>query len=336
MLRALTFAAWATLALFALALVAQPLSTSSQLAFGLAGILTMLVIRALRLEGYWRHLFYGVGGLIVLRYVYWRTTSTLPSPADLQDFVPGVVLYAAEMFCVAFLAINLFVISSPIDRKRAPQLRPEAAPTVDVFVPSYNESKELLAATLAAAKAMRYPAEKLTVYLLDDGGTDEKLNQEDPEAAFAAAQRRSELHDLARDLGVVYLTREDNRHAKAGNLTNGLSHSRGELVAAFDEDHAPSRDFLVETVGHFSEEERLFLVQTPHFFLNPDPIERNLGTFTRMPSENEMFYGLIQKGLDKWNSAFFCGSAALLRRSALEEAGRFSGPSVTEDYETAL
>ena len=45
---------------------------------------------------------------------------------------------------------------------------------------------------------------------------------------------------------------------------------------------------------------------------------------------------MIQKGLDKWNAAFFCGSAALLRRSALEQAGGFAGTSITEDCETAL
>src|SRR4029450_11741421 len=101
---------------------------------------------------------------------------------------------------------------------------------------------------------------------------------------------------LARELGAIYITRTDNQSAKAGNLTNGLACSSGELVAVFDADHAPSREFLQETVGFFGRDERLFLVQTPHFFLNPDPIEKNLGTFKRMPSENEMFYGTVQKG----------------------------------------
>ena len=44
----------------------------------------------------------------------------------------------------------------------------------------------------------------------------------------------------------------------------------------FDADHAPARDFLMETVGYFDDDPKLFLVQTPHFFLNPDPLERNL------------------------------------------------------------
>ncbi len=98
----------------------------------------------------------------------------------------------------------------------------------------------------------------------------------------------------------------------------------------------PSADFLERTVGYFAEDPKLFLVQTPHYFINTDPIERNLGLSHRIPPENEMFYGLIQRGLDKWNGAFFCGSAALLRRQALDEAGGFSGDSITEDAETAI
>ena len=77
-------------------------------------------------------------------------------------------------------------------------------------------------------------------------------------------------------------------------------------------------------------------MQTPHFFLNPDPLERNLETFETMPRENEMFYGVIQRGLDKWDASFFCGSAAVLRRAALDENGGFNGISITEDCETAL
>lgn len=49
-----------------------------------------------------------------------------------------------------------------------------------------------------------------------------------------------------------------------------------------------------------------------------------------------MFYGSIHRGLDRWGGAFFCGSAAVLRRKALDDAGGFSGKSITEDAETAL
>ena len=49
-----------------------------------------------------------------------------------------------------------------------------------------------------------------------------------------------------------------------------------------------------------------------------------------------MFYGLIHRGLDRWGGAFFCGSAAVLRRKALDSVGGFAGETITEDAETAL
>lgn len=296
----------------------------------------LAVITLLRLDGIWRHIFLALGSVVVLRYAYWRTTSTLPPVDDLYSFIPGIVLYAAEMYCIVMLAISLFVVADPREREAVPNLTDSDAPSVDVFVPSYNESKDILAMTLAAAKAMDYPRGKLNVYLLDDGGTDQKRFSDDVAVADAANNRAIVLRDLCADLGVTYLTRAENTHAKAGNLNSGLSRTKGDLVVVFDADHAPERRFLRETVGYFSEDPNLFLVQTPHFFSNADPIEHNLDTFTKMPSENEMFYGKIQKGLDRWNASFFCGSAAVLRREALEEVGGFSGITITEDCETAL
>lgn len=132
------------------------------------------------------------------------------------------------------------------------------------------------------------------------------------------------------------LDAERNEHAKAGNINASFAKIKGDLVAILDADHVPSSDFLRKTVGFFVKDPGMALVQTPHFFLNPDPVEYNLKTFPRMPSENELFYRNIQPGLDRWNAAFFCGSAALLRRSALDEVGGISGNSITEDCETAM
>ena len=238
------------------------------------------------------------------------------------------------------LGLSLFVVAMPLPSRpsRAQKEGSEQSnsPSVDVFIPTYNEEASLLANTVAAAKAMEYEPDKLKVWLLDDGGTLQKRNSDQVAEALAAEERHTELRQLCEDLGANYLTRDKNEHAKAGNLNNGIEHSDGDLIAVFDADHAPARDFLTETVGYFAEDPKLFLVQTPHFFLNPDPLERNLRTFERMPSENEMFYGVIQRGSDKWNAAFFCGSAAVLRRKALDDAGGFSGISITEDCETAV
>ncbi len=326
---------WAVAAACALFLASLPVDVEVQLwlAGGCLGV--MALMRALRLTGPLRAMFLALGTFIILRYLHWRLTSTVPSIDSPLDFAVGFILVAAECYCIAMLFLSLFTVIAPIDRPRAPRLADDEAPTVDVFIPTYNETVDIVAPTVAAATRISYPAGKLNVFLLDDGGSEEKVHSDDPAVAARALNRRKSLKAVCDELGVRYLTREDNTHAKAGNLNNGLANSEGDLVAVFDADHAPARDFLAETVGFFSKDEKLFLVQTPHFFLNPDPIEKNVGG-ERMPSENEMFYRLVQKGLDKWNAAFFCGSAAVLRRQALEEVGGFHGSSVTEDAETAL
>jgi cellulose synthase (UDP-forming) len=328
---------WAVFVVVAAFAITMPVSLQAHLVTAVLLLALMLFIKVFRLSGTWRLMLLAFGTAIVLRYAFWRTTSTIPPVSQLADFIPGFLLYLAEMYSIVMLALSLFVVSSPLPPRPATKLEEsDDVPQVDVFVPTYNEDESLLAGTLAAAKAMDYPADKFTVWLLDDGGTVQKRQSANLDQALAAQHRHERLQELAAELGVKYLTRERNEHAKAGNLNNGLAHSKGELVVVFDADHAPARDFLQQTVPYFAKDNRLFLVQTPHFFLNPDPLERNLETFQSMPSENEMFYGLIQRGLDKWNASFFCGSAAVLRRAALETTNGFAGRSITEDAETAI
>jgi cellulose synthase (UDP-forming) len=327
---------WAVIAAVVVLLITLPISLQAHLIAGAIVVTAMIVLKFLRPHGVWRLIALGLGTAIVLRYIYWRTTSTLPPVNQIEDFIPAMTLYLAELYNIGMLFLSLFVVAMPLPRRKTPPIDPQTAPAIDVFVPTYNEDAELLATTLSAALAMDYPADRLKVYLLDDGGTDEKCNADNFVAANAATERRTTLQALCAGLGVNYLTRERNVSAKAGNLNNGIAHSSGELIVVFDADHAPARSFLTETIGFFALDPKLFLVQTPHFFINPDPLERNLKTFKDMPSENEMFYGIIQRGLDKWDASFFCGSAAVLRRTALETTNGFQGRSITEDAETAI
>jgi cellulose synthase (UDP-forming) len=327
---------WFSTALVFLSLATEPVGVRSQFVLALSMLVGMAVIRATGAGGVWRQIFLAFGTAVVVRYFFWRSVNTLPPLSDPWNFVPGVLLYVAELYSTMMLAISLFVVSDPLDRAPPLPVAPENLPTVDIYIPTYNEDPELLAMTVVAATDMDYPKDKFTVWLLDDGGTDQKCNQDNPKKAKEARERRVELTALAAELGAKYLTRARNEHAKAGNMNNCFKQSTAELICVFDADHVPVREFLNRTVGYFREDPKLFLCQTPHFFTNPDPLERNLETFQTMPSENEMFYGVIQKGLDKWNGAFFCGSAAVIRREALEAVGGFSGITITEDCETAL
>ncbi len=272
---------------------------------------------------------------IVLRYFFWRSLETLEF-YDWLSFSIAIVLFLAEVYGIMIFLLGSFVNVRPFHRKPVPLPPEDLLPTVDIMIPSYNESEEILEVTIMAALQMRYPEHKRKVYLLDDGGTVQKCTTGNDAAREQALTRRESLFRLCRKLGVQYVTRERNQHAKAGNINDAMKKTSGDLLLILDADHVPTENFLENTVGLFSQDEKLFLVQTPHFFVNPDPIEKNLNTFYSAPSENEMFYRVVQQGLDYWNSSFFCGSGALLKRSLVEEQGGMSGETITEDAETAL
>lgn len=272
-----------------------------------------------------------------LRYMHWRATDSLPLQFGLLSMVCGLLLFAAEGYGFVNMLFGFFINSEPFVRHSIPLPDDEdALPHVDIYIPTYNEDPDILRPTVIAATQMRYPRHKLHVYVLDDGGTAQKLNDENPAKAAAAHERAQALQLIARQFGAGYLTRERNLHAKAGNINSALSSTQGELLLILDCDHIPAADFLQRTVGFFLADPQLFVLQTPHNFVSPDPVERNLDTFENSPAENELFYDVMQPGLDFWGTSFFCGSAAVLRRSVIDKLGGVSGQTITEDAETTL
>jgi cellulose synthase (UDP-forming) len=140
---------------------------------------------------------------------------------------------------------------------------------------------------------------------------------------------------MCEELGATMLTRDNNDHAKAGNINTAFKRTDGELVLILDCDHMPVKHFLMHTVGFFFNPKVAF-VQTPHWFYNPDPFERNLLTGGKIPVGNELFYKVLQKGNDFWNAAFFCGSAAVIRKEYALQIGGIATETVTEDCHTAF
>ena len=329
--------AWTMLIVAVLVLASTPTSTQVQALLGIVAVVIVLLTKPFaRIHMVPRLIMLATASMLILRYWIWRLTDTFPAIDAPASFAVALLLFLVETYAIAVFFLTAFINADPVDHPLPPKVLAKDLPRVDVLVPSYNEPTEMLSITLSAAKQIFYPPDRLTVVLCDDGGTDERCNHSDPKIAEGARKRRAELQEMCRELGVVYSTRARNEHAKAGNMSAALEKLDGDLVVVFDADHVPSRDFLARTVGYFVENPRLFLVQTPHFFINLDPIQRNLGLARDCPAENEMFYANIHRGLDRWKGAFFCGSAAVLRRSALDEAGGFSGETITEDAETAL
>ncbi len=305
-------------------LATVPLRWDQQAVLGAACLVLAVAIKKL-----WRS---NVGTLVLsaisvfstLRYAYYRVSETYNylsvnwSEARFLDLFFVFTLLGAELYAFVILFLGFFQTARPLNRHPEPLPGdPQAWPRVDIYIPTYNESLDVVRSTVLAAMNMDWPSESMKVYILDDG-------------------RRSEFREFAEAVGCGYMIRPDNKHAKAGNINHALRKTDGEYIVIFDCDHIPTRSFLQVAMGWFLKDPKLGMLQTPHHFYSPDPFERNLNIFRKVPNEGSLFYGVIQDGSDFWNAAFFCGSCAVLRRTAIQEIGGIAVETVTEDAHTSL
>jgi cellulose synthase (UDP-forming) len=302
-----------------------------------SSLFLFIVLQFKHIPGFLRLFAKLLAVIVVLRYLYWRTFDSLIYEGFL-DYIGALFLYGAELIAIVIYLLGIFTSLSILKRKpvELSEYTEDELPTVDVLIPTYNEPYLMIENTVLAALAFDYPKDKFKVFLCDDGGTDQKCNDENEENAKKARERKAYLQKFCEYVGATYVTREKNISAKAGNLNSALAHATNELILILDTDHVPAKQFLQRTTGWFLKDEKMFLVQTPHSFYNADPIERNLKMFGTSISENDMFYRYIQLGHDFWESSFFCGSAAILRRKYIDELGGIAGETITEDAETAI
>jgi cellulose synthase (UDP-forming) len=190
------------------------------------------------------------------------------------------------------------------------------APMVDVFITVAGEPEWIVRETVRAARDMRYPHKQ--IYILNDGLVAKKDNWRAIEA-------------LARAEEVECITRTKPGGAKAGNINNALRRTRAPLVAIFDADHVPHRDFLDKTVPYFGDEAVAF-VQTPQFYKNFAQNYLTQGAW----EQQELFFGPICKGKNRLNAATMCGTNMLISRDALVEVGGMCEASIAEDFVTGL
>jgi cellulose synthase/poly-beta-1,6-N-acetylglucosamine synthase-like glycosyltransferase len=241
-------------------------------------------------------------------YLVWRVLFTL-SP---EHPVYAVAFVAAEAFALV-LAVFFYILILRHPGQRSAPPPPEGL-EVDVFITTYNEELALIRTTASAARDMDYPHR---TWICDDG-------------------RRPEVEALARELGVGYLSRPTNEHYKAGNLNNALAQTRGDAVLILDADHVVRRCLLTELLGHLRDP-AVALVQTPQVFYNVESYQHAVSVRRRsLWHEGSLFHHLIQPGASRLNAAFFVGTGALLRRSALEAIGGFATGSITEDIHTSI
>jgi len=257
--------------------------------------------------------------LVVARYLEWRVFTTV-LPASGSWYQVGWIWFCLFVELLTFtdqFILYLTFLRRTDRRSEADQherrlrgLLQDELPSVDVFIPTYDEPLDVLEKTITGALCLDYP--NFQVWVLDDG-------------------RRPWLKELCERKGAGYLTRSDNLNAKAGNINHALTMTHGDFFAIFDADFVPQRNFLMRTMGFFADP-KIAIVQIPHAFYNEDPMQANLGLHRRLPDEQRFFFDCIMPARDGWDGAFCCGSNSVTRRAALRTVGDcLPTQSITED-----
>ena len=294
-------------------------STLFNINLGTLAIVTVLCLVSDRRRTFDRIAVGSVTAFLLVNYLLWRSTSTLPEFKPELSSIWPYCFFAFELLTVTYTLFSIVVLTRSSDhsgranRGEARLRRSAAVPPVDIFIATYNEGLDVLEKTVVAALAVDYP--NFTVWVLDD-------------------TRRDWLRAFCEEVGARYLTRPDNAHAKAGNLNNGLQATaaltNAPYILVLDADFAPQRNILMRTIGLFDAPD-IGVVQTPQFYYNADPIQYNLRSTECWVDEQRVFFDVFQPAKDAWGAAFCVGTSFVVRRDLLNLIGGFPTGTVTED-----
>ncbi len=196
-----------------------------------------------------------------------------------------------------------------------PPQRFEHLPRVTIQLPLYNE-RFVVERLLQEINKVDYPRDLLQIQVLDDStdethGFTETLVEEYREAG----------------LPIEYHHRSNRHGYKAGALQEGLKTATGELVAIFDADFVPPRDFLAQTV-HWFMDPKVGVVQTRWTYLN-----RHYNLLTEVQAMLLDGHFVLEHLARMGGGLFFNfnGTAGVLRRSMIDDAGGWQHDTLTED-----
>lgn len=234
----------------------------------------------------------------------------------------GLMIYGLNCYIMLYLSRLGWIHAEKALKARGPlAANPEndpALPVITTQIAVYNEVN-VAERALRAACAMRYPAGKHEIQVLDDS-TDETVGLIDR----IAAELKAQGHDIQ------IVRRRHRTGFKAGALEAGLNQARGELIAVFDADFVPPPTFLFQVVPFFLTNARLGFAQARWGHLNR---RQSLLTLAQAIGIDGHF--LVEQPARSGSGLFlnFNGTAGIWRREAIVAGGGWSWDTLTEDLD---
>lgn len=262
-----------------------------------------------RVFGRWDYVVFGILTLVnatavVLFASYWFS---------LEGWTSSILLWIATLLLVRNLFVyqlrwfSLLLMEKPVPR---PARKGWKVAAVTTFVPG-PESQKMLERTVRALVAMKYPHE---TWVLDEGESEEVR-------AFCTRigahyfSRKNKPHYNARE--GTFQTR--SKHGNYNAWLNEIGFESYDIIAAFDPDHIPVSDYLLNVLGYF-DDPGVGYVQTPQAYYNQHESFIARGA----AEETYAFYSVIQMAYYAIGQPIVTGSHNVHRVSALREVGGFA------------
>jgi cellulose synthase/poly-beta-1,6-N-acetylglucosamine synthase-like glycosyltransferase len=189
-------------------------------------------------------------------------------------------------------------------------------PPVSVVVPAYNE-EPVLPDTIAACKAVNYPAEKLEVVLCYEADSTDRTG----EICEGAAAEDDRFKAIRRD---------EPGGGKAKAVNYALRYASHDIIASIDADHKFKPDAIRKAVAWFQSDEDVWCVKGRCYGDNPDDSLLALhATVERHIAEKaDLFARDVIGGF-----TIFGGGQAFFRRAVFDELGDFDEEVLVEDID---
>ena len=240
-------------------------------------------------------------------------------------FIASLFLFSYGMNCyvVVWLYLRTFrkgaAINAAIERdQKAIWNSPGTLPKVTTQIPLYNELN-VAERVMRAAAAMDYPPGMHEIQILDDSN-DETSQHIDKIAELLRAE----------DADVSVIRRDNRIGYKAGALEAGTQQAKGDLLAVFDSDFVPQKDFLKRMIPFFVNDPGVGLVQARWGHIN-----RDQSLFTRTQSLGIDGHFIVEQSARAFSGLYmnFNGTAGIWRKQAIVDAGGWQHDTLTEDLD---
>ena len=231
---------------------------------------------------------------------------------DILASLPVNTLLFFTMYFEVFLLVTYFEERRSFTMKDAPRRMPGKYPTVTIIVPAWNEGVTLLG-TVNSLLALDYPKDRLTLFIVDDGSTDDTL----------------EVAQTFKDNPQVRIFSKENG-GKYTALNLGIEVSKSELIGCLDADSFVDQRALMEIIPFFDNSK--VMAVTPSVQIHrPDNMIR------RMQAAEYMIGEFTRKVFSRIDGLYVTpGPFSIYRRSIFKQIGGFVHAYNTEDMEMAL